>query len=257
MLLNRFLPQPDAALCVSAAVRPTAVHSYGIDTTRLHVLPNAVDAAALRPSATDIRSRLRAEWRVADGAPVILSTSRFSCEKRLDALIGMIPEVLKAVPDSVFVLAGAGPDLESCRELAARLGVTHATRLLGHRDDVADLLAAADAAVMLCQYEAFGNSAAEALAVGVPVVGYAAGGLAEVVKHEATGLLAPKGDDRAFIDSLVRLLLDSDLRQRLGAHARKDAERFAVDRHAVVLLRTYSTLLVARSNVVHTQRMQN
>jgi glycosyltransferase involved in cell wall biosynthesis len=136
--------------------------------------------------------------------------------------------------------------LESCRELAVRLGVAHAVRFLGHRDDVGDLLAAADAAVMLCQYEAFGFSAAEALTVGVPVVAHAAGGLAEVIKHEATGLLAPKGDDRMFVDNLVRLLRDSDLRQRLGARARSDALRFGIDRHAEALLRTYSALLAAR-----------
>jgi glycosyltransferase involved in cell wall biosynthesis len=59
-----------------------------------------------------------------------------------------------------------------------------------------------------------------------------------------------------FVDNLVRLLRDSDLRRRLGARAREDAQRFAIDRHAESLIRTYSALLIARSNLAHRHRME-
>lgn len=245
-LLNRYLPQPDAALCVSRAVCPTAIHEYRVKKERLRVLHNGIDIPSLLPSAPDIRERLRREWDVPAGGLVIASTSRFGPEKRLDTLIGMIPGVLAVVPNAVFVFAGAGQELARCRELAARLGVTHAARFLGHRSDVKDVLTASDVAVMLCLIEAFGYAAVEALALGIPVVAYEAAGLAEVIVHERTGLLAQPGDDDMFREYLIRIVSEYDLRRRLSGGAREDAQRFSVHTHVAALERIYNDLLSGR-----------
>lgn len=243
--LNRLLPQPDVTLCVSSSVRPTAMHEHGI-ARGLRVLHNAVDLASLKPSAPDVRDKLRAEWGVPRDAPVIASTSRFHTEKRLEVLIKMLPAVLVESPRAVLVFAGVGDELERCRVLARELGVEHAVRFLGHRNDVADILAASDVEVMLCLEEAFGFSAVEALALGVPVVAYEAGGLAEVIVHERTGLLASPGDDNGFRRNLVRVLQDPGLRARLSAGAREDVVRFGVAAHAEALTRIYDQLVRAR-----------
>ena len=243
--LNRFLPQPDATLCVSAAMRATAVSVYGVAPSRVRVLHNALDLARLTPSSLDVRARLRAEWGIKESAAVVVSTSRFSPEKRLDTLIGLIPRVLEAAPETMFVFAGDGADLEPCRALAARLGVSGAVRFLGLRADIPDVLAASDVAVMLCLREAFGYSAVEAMAMGLPVVAYDAAGLAEVITHERTGLLAPPSKDEAFAANVARVLVDPDLRRRLGQAAREDVQRFGVAQHADALVRLYTDLALA------------
>jgi glycosyltransferase involved in cell wall biosynthesis len=244
--VTRCLPQPDVTLCVSAYLRETAIREYGIHGSRVQVLHNAIDVTAVKPSGPRIREQLRNSWGIAVDAPVVVSTSRFTEEKRLDLLVDMIPSVLAEAPTTVFVFAGAGPDLDGCKEKAARLGVAHATRFLGYRTDIPDVLAAGDIAVMLCLKEAFGYSAVEALAMGVPVVAYAAAGLVEVITHEQTGLLAAAGDDATFRASLVRLLLDSKLRHTLGEKGRKDVRRFDVEHHGGALTRLYTELLQAR-----------
>ena len=241
-IVNQWLPQPDAALCVSAAMRPTAVSQWGVDNERVRVLHNAIDLAKIKPSGFDVRSRLRAEWGVSRGASVVVSTSRFTEEKRLDVLISLMPSVLARAPETVFVFAGNGADMESCRELAVRLGVIDSVRFLGLRHDIPDVLAASDVAVMLCLREAFGYSAAEAMAMGIPVAAYAAAGLTEVVTHDRSGLLAAAGNDAAFAENLVDLLLDQSLRARLGQGAREEAERFGVKKHADTLVRLYMQL---------------
>ena len=116
----------------------------------------------------------------------------------------------------MFILAGSGPDLETCRELAERLRVTAAVRFLGHRDDIPDVLAASDVAVMLCPREAFGYSAVEAMASNVPVLAFKGTGLAEVVTDGVSGLLAPAGDDACFLANLLRVVSDEPLRTALA-----------------------------------------
>jgi glycosyltransferase involved in cell wall biosynthesis len=239
---TRLLPQPDVTLCVSRAVRRTAVTEYGILPPRVRVLHNGVKLATLAPSGPDVRERLRAEWGVPLDAPVIVSASRLSPEKRLDVLLRIMPDVLAQCPGAFLILAGGGEKLAAYRELKRSLGVADRVRFLGHRNDVADVLAASDVAVMLCLEEAFGFAAVEAQAIGLPVVGYQAGGLPEIVLHERNGLLAPAGDDLAFRDELVRVLKDSGLRERLGTASRSDVKRFDVAVHARALLRLYEEL---------------
>ena len=98
----------------------------------------------------------------------------------------MLPAVLVESPRTILVFAGLGEERERCRALTRELGMEHAVRFLGHRDDIADILAASDVEVMLCLEEAFGFSAVEALALGVPVMAYEAGGLAEIIAHGRT-----------------------------------------------------------------------
>ncbi len=109
----------------------------------------------------------------------------------------------------------------------AELGMEHAVRFLGHRDDIADILTASDVEVMLCLEEAFGFAAVEALALGVPVIAYEAGGLAEIIGHGRTGLLARPNDDDGFRHNLVRVE-DSELRgktQRRRSRGRQSFRR--------------------------------
>jgi glycosyltransferase involved in cell wall biosynthesis len=240
--LNRVLPQPDVTLCVSRAVRRTAVAEYRIQPQRVRVLHNGVRLAKLAPSGPGVRERLRAEWGIPPEAPVIVSASRLHPVKRLDVLLRMMPEVLARCPGAYLVFAGDGEKLMDYRELSRSLGVAGSVRFLRHRNDVPDVLAASDVAVMLCLEEAFGFAAVEAQAIGLPVVGYQSGGIPEVVIHERNGLLAPAGDDGAFRDELIRLLQDSGLRAKLGAAARNDVNRFDVVAHARALLQIYEEL---------------
>jgi glycosyltransferase involved in cell wall biosynthesis len=252
--LNRLLPQPDVTLCVSGAVRATAVREYGVDEQRLRVLHNAINLGSHKASGADVRERLRAEWGMPRDALVVASTSRFGPEKRLDVLIKMLPAVLVESPRTILVFAGLGEERERCRALTRELGMEHAVRFLGHRDDIADILAASDVEVMLCLEEGFGFSAVEALALGVPVIAYKAGGLAEIIVHGRTGLLAKPNDDDGFRRNLVRVLQDSELRGKLSAGAREDAGRFGAKAHADALTRIYEQVLRARRDPLEQSR---
>ena len=176
-------------------------------------------AAPTLPPPGRRRAAVRAEFGVTADRPLILSVGRLHPQKRYDVLIDAAARWRTRVPAPMVVIAGSGP---AYLPLAARISAARApVTLLGHRTDVADLLAGADLAVVTSDWEARQLFAQEALRAGVPLVATAVGGLPELVGDAA--VLVPAGDVDA-VDAAVRELLDdaarrADLGRRGAARA--------------------------------------
>ncbi|OKI49148.1 glycosyltransferase family 4 protein [Micromonospora sp. CB01531] len=176
-------------------------------------------AAPTLPPPRRRRAAVRAEFGVAADRPLILSVGRLHPQKRYDILVDAAARWRTRNPAPVVVIAGSGP---AYLQLAARISTARApVTLLGHRTDVADLLAGADLAVVTSDWEARQLFAQEALRAGVPLVATAVGGLPELVGDGA--VLIPPGDVDA-VDTAVRALLDdeagrADLARRGAARA--------------------------------------
>ncbi|MEU0548787.1 glycosyltransferase family 4 protein [Micromonospora sp. NPDC005979] len=166
------------------------------------------------------RAAVRAEFGVGPEQPLILSVGRLHPQKRYDVLVDAAARWRTRTPPPVVVIAGSGP---AYLALAARISAARApVTLLGHRTDVADLLAGADLAVVTSDWEARQLFAQEAMRAGVPLVTTAVGGLPELVGDAAA--LVPSVDVDA-VDAAVRALLDDPAtRAELG---RRGAERAA------------------------------
>jgi glycosyltransferase involved in cell wall biosynthesis len=122
-------------------------------------------------------------------------------------------------------IAGDGPDRATIEDEIGRLGVNGTVELLGHRGDVAALLAQADVFVLPTRSEGMPLSVLEAMAAGLPVIASAVGGVLELVRDRETGGLVPAGDPAALARALAPLVADADLRARLGRAGRERAER--------------------------------
>ena len=90
---------------------------------------------------------------------------------------------------------------------------------------MSDLYAAADVFVLASTEEPYGTVYGEAMAAGLPVVGWAAGNLPHLADDGVEGRVVPTGDGPALAAALGELCADDDLRRRLGAAARRRAER--------------------------------
>src|SRR5690606_21592111 len=177
-------------------------------------------AAPPLPAPRRSRSAVRAELGVAPDQPLILSVGRLHPQKRYDVLIDAAASLRDLRPCPVVVIAGAGPIYP---RLAGRISATRApVMLLGHRTDIADLLAAADLAVVTSDWEARQLFAQEAMHAGVPLVATAVGGLPELVGDAA--VLVPPGDSVAVAGALRALLNDAERRAEYAQRGRERAE---------------------------------
>jgi glycosyltransferase involved in cell wall biosynthesis len=127
------------------------------------------------------------------------------------------------------------------------LGLREQVHFLGRSDDVPAMTAQFTLAVIASRHEGFCGVAVEAMALGVPIVATAVGGIPEVVPQEA-GVLTPDDDAEAMAAAVRHLLESPAERDRLGAAARVAAERFDTAETARATLAAYREVL-AQGNV--------
>lgn len=158
---------------------------------------------------------------------IVLFVGRFDVLKGAMFAIRAMAEVQQSVPDAELVLIGDGP-ARSELELLAKQERAHC-RFLGFRPQT-EVKAWLNRAKVLCvpsqtietgECEAFGLVFAEAQAMGVPVVGFASGGVPEAVAHDLTGFLAPERDWSALAGHIARLLADPQLWKRMSRAAQE------------------------------------
>jgi glycosyltransferase involved in cell wall biosynthesis len=196
------------------------------------VLLGPVAAPSRRPARGD--GAVRADL-LAAGRPLVLAVGRLHPQKRFDVLVeaaGRWPVPPGAAGRPVTVIAGDGPLRTPLEHAVRRAGVD--VRLLGHRDDVADLLAAADVVVVTSDWEARALLVQEALTAGRPLVATAVGGLPELVGDAA--LLVPPGDPAALAAAVGRVLADPAFAAELGRRGRERAAGWPTGDDAVELV---------------------
>jgi glycosyltransferase involved in cell wall biosynthesis len=204
-------------IAVSSAVRrslPAATAG------RVTVVPNGIDTVAFAPGPVD--PVLRAELSDDPTAPVVLVVARVEPCKGIADVIKAVHRLPPDLGHTRLAIAGDAQDPTYQRTLLAMgeelLGPR--LRLLGVRDDVDRLMRCADALVLASEAEGFGLCVAEAQASGLPVVAYPAGGVAEVIEHGVTGLLARQGDVDDLAGQLGLLLSEPMLAKEISLAAR-------------------------------------
>jgi glycosyltransferase involved in cell wall biosynthesis len=206
---------------------------------RIRVIPNGVDGERLRPTAS--RAQLRDRLGVGAGDFVALLLSVLRPEKRADRFVAAVVRAHAADPRVHGLVAGTGTELRHVQRLAAASGP--AVRALGHRDDVPDLLAAADAVCLTSDAEAAPMSALEAMAAARPVVSTRVGGVDELVIDGETGILVAPADEHGLAGALVTLARDPARAGELGRRGRaRQQSRFRVDRMADAYAETLNEL---------------
>ena len=164
---------------------------------------------------------------IAGRRPVVTTLARLEPRKGLDSVIAALPRLKTRHPELVYLVAGAGGDLERLRALAAERGVSDSVVFLGPVTDPqvkAALLTSSDVYAMPSRrvgnsVEGFGIAYAEAAWYGLPALAGGDGGAADVVKDGQTGFVRDGSDPQAISQALCELLDDAQLRTRMGAAA--------------------------------------
>jgi glycosyltransferase involved in cell wall biosynthesis len=172
------------------------------------------------------KRRARALLGLREGVPLVGTVTRLSRQKDPSALLGAIRRVVDSRPDAHCVIVGDGPLRHAVETSVERLGLRHHVTLLGHRDDVAALLPGLDVFVLSSRWEGLPRVVVEAMAAGVPVVATDAGGVAEVVENDRSGVLVPVGDVDGLASGVLRILEEPGLGTRLAAEASRQVKQF-------------------------------
>jgi 1,2-diacylglycerol 3-alpha-glucosyltransferase len=157
----------------------------------------------------------------------------------------MLPAVKARVPDVLLVIAGEGPAAPGLKRKAAQLGLTGNVLFVGYlarSGALQDCYQAGDAFVFASRTETQGLVLLEAMALGVPVVSTAVMGTAEVL-DDGRGCVVAQEQVDDFAAKTTGLLLDAELRRRLGDEARAYAAHWSAPALAQRLCGFYQRVL--------------
>jgi glycosyltransferase involved in cell wall biosynthesis len=212
---------------ISEGVKEALARS-GVEPSRVRVVPSGID---LRPFEAPVdRAALRTGMGVAAEEVLALQVAALAPHKSQSDLLRAASIACPRVPALRIWIAGEGP-LRATLEAEHRAsGLGTSVRFLGFREDVNDLLAAADLLVVSSYLEGMGTSTLDAMAAGLPVVATRVGGIPEIVADGETGLLVPPRDPEALAAAIVRLAEDPALRRRLAEGGKRRVREFSADR---------------------------
>ena len=230
-------------IAISEAVRARLrrwPRAYG----RCSVVPNGIDLETFFPikDAGSVRDALG----IPPTARLIGTVGRLVPFKGHQYLLDALVQLRHSHPTVRLLIVGAGPERGTFERYAQAKGLVGAAMFLGHRADVADLLASMEVFILASEAEDFGRVLLEAMAMERPVVATAAGGVPEVVEANKTGLLVKPADPAALAEAISALLADSGRAQAMGRAGRVRVEtHFDLRRHAEQVEAVYAEVLRA------------
>jgi glycosyltransferase involved in cell wall biosynthesis len=228
-LLYRLLyPRFDRVVCQSRDMRDDLVENFGLPADRARVIPNPVDADAVRARAAAGTADLP------PGALNLVAAGTLLRQKGFDLLL----EALALLPADRFRLTilGQGPLRGDLEDQARHLGLAGRVRFAGFADNPYPWLAGADLFVLSSRYEGLPNVVLEALTLGAPCVAFRCpGGLDEIISDGVNGFLA-EPENPADLARAIRQAADNPPDRAAVAAS---AGRFRVER----VVREYEALL--------------
>ncbi|HEX6424588.1 MAG TPA: glycosyltransferase [Acidimicrobiales bacterium] len=231
-----------------------------VSRARIEVIPRGRDAVVLGRRTAQRAAAARRRLGIAADAELIVAVGRQEPQKGLDVLVEALPRVLSQRPDVRVLVAGReGRATPALTRLVHDLGLADTVTFLGMRDDVPDLLCAADVFAFPSLWEGAGGTLLEAMALECPIVSSALPTLLEVIDDSTAELVTPRSAED-LARGLVAALVD-----RRTAAARADAararfeERFTVEASAHRMAQLYAGVAAgsrpaAQPGQAHTRR---
>jgi 1,2-diacylglycerol 3-alpha-glucosyltransferase len=234
--------QVDTVVSPSAQMKDV-LQQYGV-TTSISVIPTGLDAS--RFVAGD-GAAFREKYGIPAQRPLLLFVGRVAFEKNIQFLLEMLSLVIQDHPEALLVITGEGPAEAMLKKMARDNGLQQNVMFLGYLDRNVGLNAAykaADIFVFASKSETQGLVLLEAMAQSTPVVAIAELGTASILRQEQGALIA-KDDELHFAEQVQTLLIDHQLRERVGKQGKRYVEQvWSSEAQAKKLLECYQCLML-------------
>jgi len=209
-----------------------------------------VDLAAFQPPSEARKRELKERLGYRDSEFLLFYAAEFNRNKNQQLLLRALALLQPSHPSARLLLAGDGPLLAECRELADRLGVGEKVRFLGYRRDVDAIVPACDLAVASSYREGLPVNVMEAMACGLPVVATDNRGHRELVQPNLNGWIVPADDPRRLAEAVASLIENEVQRRRMGAvGAVLVRERYSLESVLSEQVRIYSAYMEEEDRV--------
>lgn len=230
-------------------------HSFA--NGRVHLMPNGVDTDTYRPCATrQEKSELRASLGLPD-KPTVCFVGIIISRKNVDLALRAWHEVRREQIDAQLVLVGPLPERSDAaawryyEELLAyveREGLKDSVIFTGFTPAVASYLRASDIFLFPSKQEGMPNALLEAMSSGLPSVASKISGTEDLIEQGSNGFMFPLEDEPAFARTLIELLRDPELTERVGDQARRFVERsYSLRALSASYEQIYRDLIAARA----------
>lgn len=225
----------DAMFAVSEETRATM---SGKAAARAVTLVHGIDVQRTAAFTAD-RDEVRRELGIPADAFVVGTVANFREQKDYPNLLQAARRCIDAGVPLRWLLVGQGPQEAQTRALATKLGLDDVVTFTGFRADGARVMAAFDVFTLASKWEGLPVALMEALALGLPVVATAVGGVAETMHDGVDAVLVPPGDPQALADGWRSLFADTALRRRMARLNRQRAAEFDAARAQRVIEAAY------------------
>lgn len=235
--------------CV-AANTPAIAEYYadrGFDRDRFRIIPNAI---VPNPQNQISKAELFRRLNLPARSMVVGAIGRLWPQKGYPELLWAAELLRVALRDVWLIIVGDGPDRERLQHLRDQYGAQNAVRFVGHRKDASELLTAFDLLWNGSLYEGQSNTILEAMAAGVPVIATDIPGNRDLIEHEKTGFLYPRGEV-AQLARLSNCLLTAP--HQLESFAKRARQRvdtqFSLDAMIQAHIAMYQELYASRHSL--------
>lgn len=233
----------DAHFAVSEQVRESVSARH---RDRVEVAVHGVRVAEVREHRSE-RAAVRAELDLAADQIVVGTVANYLPQKAYPVLLEAARIAVDADPRLRFVAVGQGPLEAEIHAEHERRGLGDRFRLLGYRADAVRVLAGCDVFTLASHYEGFPVALMEALALGLPAVVTAVGGMPDAVTDGREGIVVPPGRPDLLADAYQRLAKDEPWRVRAGEAAYERGAEFDIRRVVRRIEAAYAELVHAGS----------
>lgn len=226
---------------ITHAVRDAAVADLRIAPERITVIERGRDPERLGVPSAERRAGARGSLGLPSDAPILVTVGRQEFQKGQWHLLESMPKILASHPKVRLLIAGReGNASARLREVGAQAALDGQVTFLGHRDDIPEILAAADLFVFPSLCEGLGGALIEAMALGLPIVASDLPAIREVVEADRNALLVPPGSSSDLAAAIDLLLADRARRAAMGRRSRRIfEERFTLERSATRMLELF------------------
>ena len=207
---------------ISDAIRGVLLRE-GVPRDKLVRIPSAVDSQAYQGDCD--RDAFLREFDLEPWHVPVGMIAQFIRRKGHADLVQALPDILQRSPEARVIFFGRGPLEDEVRKRLEQSGMSEAVRFAGFRDDLERILPCLDLVIHPAHMEGLGVSLLQAAAAGVPLVGYQAGGVPEIVRDGESGRLVSCGDIQGLARAASEVLADQDLAAALGRGGRDLVQR--------------------------------